>query len=127
MTHTNYLGLPDPLDPAPHGLGTLANTVVLTVAAVVGIVAAAVAATLVAPLAPGLGLLAVFAGWPVGFVVAVVALRAGLLAIVRTGVPADARTLLRRVRGGPTGDALPDATPRRMTDGGRPDDTEDDR
>ncbi|WP_410766675.1 hypothetical protein [Haloferax sp. DFSO60] len=120
MTHTNYLGLPDALDPAPHGLGTLANTVVLTVAAVVGIVAATVAATLVAPLAPGLGLVAVFAGWPVGFVVATVALRAGLLALVRTGLPADARVVVRRARGRTTPGTLSETTPPKMTDGGRP-------
>jgi hypothetical protein len=130
MTHTNYFGLHDALDPAPHGLGTLANTVILTAAAVVGIVAAMVVATLLAPLVPGIGLLVVFAGWPVAFAVAAVGLRAGLLALVRTGLPTDVRTLVRRVRRirrRPTDYTLHDVTSRRMTDGGHPDDAKHDR
>lgn len=121
MTHTNYPRLPDAFDHAPHRFGTLANTVVFAFAAVISIVVTAVVATFLVPLAPGVGLLVALAGFPISFLVATVALHAGLLKFVRTGIPADARALLRRGRGHEAVRSGRDTVPRRMTDGGHPD------
>ncbi|KTG28445.1 hypothetical protein [Haloferax profundi] len=112
MTHDNKLGLPDALDERPDTLGTLGDTVFVALAAVVGIFVATFAATLVAPLGPGVGLVALFVGWPLGFLVTALGFRAVLRAAVRTGAPALVRDALRRTR-----------TPTRVAaDGGRPDD-----
>lgn len=112
MTHDNRLGLPDPLDVGPDGIVTLTDTLFVALAAVAGVVVATLAATLVAPVAPGVGLVAVFAGWPVGFVAAVTALRFGRRTVARSGLPASARDAARRVRTTKTAVA---------TDGGHPD------
>ncbi|KAB1187677.1 MULTISPECIES: hypothetical protein [Haloferax] len=111
MTHDNKLGLPDALDEAPSGLETLADTVFVATAAVVGILVATLLATVVAPVGPGIGLVALFVGWPLGFLAAALGLRAGIRAIVRSGLPALARDTVHRVR----------APPRVVTDGGHPD------
>ncbi|WP_396611787.1 hypothetical protein ACH9L7_00425 [Haloferax sp. S1W] len=107
MGHDNHLGLPDPLDHAPRGVETLLDTLFVALAAIVGITAATIVAVLVAPLGAGVGLLALFVGWPVGFVAATVGLRAGVDAIANSGLLASLRTLgfrgraaLRRVRTG---------------------------
>ncbi|KAB1198358.1 MULTISPECIES: hypothetical protein [Haloferax] len=113
MTHDNELGLPDPRDQHPSGIVTLADTVFVALATIVGVLAAALAATLVAPLAPGLGLVTLFVGWPLGLVLAVFVLRTGAGALVRSGIPASVRTVIRRGR-----------TPKRVVpDGGTPDET----
>ena len=98
MTHDNTLGLPDPLDVRPDGIVTLADTLFVALATIVGVFAAAVAATLVDPIAPGLGLVVVFVGWPLGFAAAVVALRVGFRAVGRSGLPETVRDTVGRVR-----------------------------
>lgn len=98
MPHDNTLGLPDPRDERPSGLVTLVDTAFVAFAAVSGIALTTFVATLVAPLGAGLGFVALFVGWPFGFLVAVLTLRAGYRTAGRTGVLTLARTLVKRVR-----------------------------
>ncbi|WP_411964292.1 hypothetical protein [Haloferax sp. YSMS24] len=98
MSHHNALGLPDPMDVRPDGLETFLDTLFVALATIVGVSIATLAATLVAPIVPGLGLVVVFVGWPLGFVAAVFALRLGHRALVRSGLPAFVRDTARRIR-----------------------------
>ena len=100
MRHDTHLGLPNPLDRAPQGVETLVDTLFVATAAVVGITAATLLAAVLAPLGAGVGLVVLFVGWPLGFVSAGIALRAGVRALIDSGVPADLRRATWRVRAG---------------------------
>ncbi|SEL54247.1 hypothetical protein [Haloferax larsenii] len=100
MGHDTTLGLPDPLDRAPQGVETLLDTLFVATAAVVGITAATLLAAALAPLGAGVALVALFVGWPLGFVGAGIVLRAGVRALVDSGVLVDLRRALWRVRAG---------------------------
>ncbi|WP_148415167.1 hypothetical protein [Haloferax sp. KTX1] len=80
-THT---GRDDVRETLPRRYRTLSEAALVAVAAVGGVFTSGITATLVAPLAPGLGLVALFVGWPVGFVAGLVGVR-GVVRVASAG------------------------------------------
>ncbi|ELZ55845.1 MULTISPECIES: hypothetical protein [unclassified Haloferax] len=96
MFDDTHLGRGDVRETVSSRLRTLSETALVAVAAVLGVVAATAVATLVAPLAPGLGLVALFLGWPLGFAVGIAVVRGAVGVVAASGVRGLARDALAR-------------------------------
>jgi len=90
-----HFGRGNARETVPSRFRTLSETALVAVAAVVGVFAATAVATLVAPLAPGLGLVALFLGWPLGFAAGIVGVRGVVGIVAASGVPGRVRGLAR--------------------------------
>ncbi|AKU08361.1 hypothetical protein [Haloferax gibbonsii] len=86
-----HFGRGDVRETVPSRFRTLSETALVAVAAVLGVVAATAVATLVAPLAPGLGLVALFLGWPLGFAAGVAGVRGAVRIAATSSVPGRVR------------------------------------
>ncbi|WP_424006647.1 hypothetical protein [Haloferax denitrificans] len=119
MVDDIHLGRGDVRETMPRRFGTLWETALVAVAAVIGVFAAGVTATLVAPVAPGLGFVALFLGWPLGFAVGVAGVRGTVRAVAASGVLDRVRGLVgdAPARGGDDAASAPSECPA-ATDGG---------
>ncbi|ELZ75569.1 MULTISPECIES: hypothetical protein [Haloferax] len=95
MFDDTHLGRDDVRATLPQRFRTLSETALAAVAAVVGVFAATAVATLVAPLVPGLGLVALFLGWPLGLAVGIAVVRGAVGVVAASGVPGRVRGLAR--------------------------------
>ncbi|MGB9956244.1 hypothetical protein ACOZ4B_07635 [Haloferax prahovense] len=112
-------GRGDVRETVPGRFRTVSETVLVAVSAVFGVFAATAVATVVAPLAPGLGLVALFLGWPLGFAAGVAGVRGAVRIAATSGVPGRIPGLGRGAlaRGDDGAESLPSECPA-ATDGG---------
>ncbi|GGC46743.1 hypothetical protein [Haloferax sulfurifontis] len=100
-----HFGRDDVRETVPSRFRTLSETALVALAAVIGVLAATAVATLVAPLAPGLGLVALFLGWPLGFAAGIAVVREAVGIVATSGVPGRVRDLARDAPARGDGDA----------------------
>ncbi|RDZ63686.1 hypothetical protein C5B90_11160 [Haloferax sp. Atlit-12N] len=119
MFNDTHPGRGDVRETLPRRFRTLSETALVAVAAVLGVFTATAVAALVAPLAPGLGLVALFLGWPLGFAAGVVGVRGAVGTVAASGVPGHVRGLARGAlaRGGDDAASAPSECPA-AADGG---------